>query len=527
MNQPSLGHLVRDLRRAAGLTQEELASRTGLSTRAISDLERGASHTPRSTTLQHLVAGLNLTDRDREHFDAVARAQEANASSAATSTRPRPLEPGRPSAPTGTTALMPLIGRSRERAVLEAHLAGEGPPLLLIAGEPGIGKTRLLQEASALAARLQLNVLRGSVLSPGDADSLDPIADALRHALRGRSPVLLRRDLQGCAALVHILPELTSSDFPGAESAPDGMNPAVTAGAVLRFIANTAGPAGTLLLLDNLHDAAAAGLALLTRVVRSSSDLPVRIVAAYRDGHCTGRDPLSARLASLAHDQLVRHLALSRLSTREAADLLTAGALQRGQTIDPWPARALHDSGGVPFYILAWAEHLELLRRKDADTVPWPIQQSVRYRMDSGPASARPVLEVLGATGGRATYAMLRDLVGLPSEDVQTALDWCLRERLVVEEDQEYAFAYGAIQTAVDADFSPTRRQIIRRRIAALMQNRGRGGLRTRSLDRVLPRTHAPEPYSTPASAREDERAFHIAVLRHAWTAANEGCREE
>ena len=431
---------------------------------------------------------------------------------------------------TGTAALVPLIGRASEQAILEQHLAGEGPPLLLIAGEPGIGKTRLLQEASAQAAGLQLNVLRGSVLSPGDADSLDPIADALRHTLRGRSPVLLRRDLQGCAALVHILPELTASDCMGAESAREAANAEVTANAVLRFIANTASPAGTLLVLDNLHDAGAAGLALLTRVVRSSSDLPIRIIGAYRDGHCKGRDPLSARLAGLAHEQLVRHVALSRLSTREAADLLTAGALQRGQTIDPWPARALHDSGGVPFYVLAWAEHLDLLRRKDADAiVPWPIQQSVRFRMDSGPAAVRPALEVLAAAGGRATYAILGDLIGLPPRDIQTALEWCLRERLVAEEDQEYVFAYGAIRTAVDADLSPTRRQVIRRRMAALMQHRdgGRASLRTRSSRGSVPRTHAPRPNSAPASARDDERAFHIAVLRQARTTADESCRDE
>jgi transcriptional regulator with XRE-family HTH domain len=491
MNQPNLGQLVRDLRRAAGLTQEDLAARAGLSTRAISDLERGVNHSPRQTTVQLLAAALGLSDREREHFDAVARSHAENFANTATVPLAAREWVG-PRLP-GAAASTPLIGRVRELATLEQHLAGEGPPLLLIAGEPGMGKTRVLQEAAALGTRFGFNVLRGTVLSAGDPDSLDPIADALRHALQGRSPVLMRRDLQGCAPLVHILPELGSSGYAGVESAPEGMNPAVAASAVMRFVANTAGPAGTVLTLDNLHDAAAPTLALLVRLVRSSSDLPVRIVAAYRNGHCTGSDPLSSVLGRLAHEQLTRHLELSRLSTREAADLLTAAAIQRGQPIDPWPARALHDSGGVPFYLLAWAEHLDLARQQHAHAaVPWPIQQSVRFRMDAGPASVRHVLEVLAALGGRARHTVLRDVVGLPPQDLQASLEWCSGERLIEEEDQSYAFAYGVVRTAVDSDLNLTRRQAIHRRMAALGQKRT----------------------TSQVSAREDERAYHLAVLR-------------
>ena len=76
MNQPSLGQLLKDLRRAAGLTQEELAVRAQLSTRAISDLERGVNHAPRATTVQLLIGALGLSDREREHLAAAARAHE-------------------------------------------------------------------------------------------------------------------------------------------------------------------------------------------------------------------------------------------------------------------------------------------------------------------------------------------------------------------------------------------------------------------------------------------------------------------
>lgn len=498
--QASLGQLVRDLRRAVGLTQEGLATRAGLSTRAISDLERGANHMPRPATLQLLISALGLSDRERDHFEAVARAHEGHSTISATSASQAAEELRGPWLPRGAATSIPLIGRARERVLLERHLAGEGPPLLLIAGEPGMGKTRLLQEGAALGPGHGLNVLRGTVSSPGDADTLDPIADALRNSLEGRSPVLLRRELQGCTSLVHVLPELGELDHAAPHSAREVHSPVTMTNAVLRFITNTAGRSGTLLTLDNLHDAAAPGLALLARLVRSSSNSSVRIIAAYRGGHTTtGNHPLSALLALLAHERLVRHMALPRLSTREAAELFNAVALQRDQTIDPWPARALRDSGGVPFYIVAWAEHLELLRQQHADTaVPWSIQQSVRFRMDAGPASVRPVLEVLAAFGGRTTLAFLTDLVALPPQEVHAALEWCVRERLVEEDDQAYAFPYGVIQTAVDADLSPSRRQLIRQRMAALGKRRN----------------------SAPGSATDDERAYHIAVLRRGRTAA-------
>src|SRR5690348_7989761 len=106
LNPPNLGQLVRELRRAAGLTQEELAARAGLSTRAISDLERGVNHTPRPTTVQLLVAALGLSDREREHVDAVARAQVETASSDPTSASPS--APERVRAPTAMRGPAPI-----------------------------------------------------------------------------------------------------------------------------------------------------------------------------------------------------------------------------------------------------------------------------------------------------------------------------------------------------------------------------------------------------------------------------------
>jgi transcriptional regulator with XRE-family HTH domain len=125
---PGFGTLLRRYRQAAGLSQEELAERAGLSARTVGDLERGGSHAPRKDTVELLAEALDLGVPER-----AALAEAAQRLSPASSSRPT----------SAGTSSPPLVGRRRELALLERHLGGQGPPVLL-AGEPGIGKTRLL-----------------------------------------------------------------------------------------------------------------------------------------------------------------------------------------------------------------------------------------------------------------------------------------------------------------------------------------------------------------------------------------------
>src|SRR5437763_4107487 len=139
-HQPlAFGDLLRRYREAAGLTQEALAERARLSARAISDLERGVKHTPRHDTVALLAEALRLSTQERTTFTAAARG--AGVSSAGVSSAGRCRVDAAPQ-PSG--ALPPFVGRTRELALLGRHLGGAGPPVLLLAGEPGIGKSRLL-----------------------------------------------------------------------------------------------------------------------------------------------------------------------------------------------------------------------------------------------------------------------------------------------------------------------------------------------------------------------------------------------
>jgi predicted ATPase len=396
----------------------------------------------------------------------------------------------------------PLVGRARERALLEEHLEGHTPPLLVVAGEPGIGKSRLLQEAATLAAAVGLHVLRGASPPLGWASTHDPIAAALRDHLQGRSPVHLRRDLHGCSWLVRLLPELAS----GPLEAPPTLTPdaeqatVLTSRAVLRYLSNVAGPAGTLLVLDDLQQADPAAVDLLGRLVQSAAEVRLRLVAAQREAHITQAPELRSLLARLAHEQLVRHIGLGPLSRDEAARLLAQ--LLAGRPAPSMRQRILDETGGVPFYLAAWAHELRAEPEGAGEDVPWAIRQSVHDRIDALSPAVRPMLEAIVVAGGQAAAALLAAFMARPEEQLLEALEAACGVGLLDEDGQVYRFAYGAVRRVVETDLSPARRLVLERRLGALKRAPFR-----------------PESSSTSNAAGEnaselEEREYHLAVLR-------------
>jgi transcriptional regulator with XRE-family HTH domain len=144
----SFGARLRGLRQAAGLTQEELALRAGLSPNAVSALERGARKRPQPHTVRSLSEALGLSEEGRTALLASvpkrgvpgsSGAQEDSPASPAASVLPRPATP--------------LVGRERELAEVRGLLTQRGIRLLTFTGIGGVGKTRLAVEVAREGAK--------------------------------------------------------------------------------------------------------------------------------------------------------------------------------------------------------------------------------------------------------------------------------------------------------------------------------------------------------------------------------------
>jgi transcriptional regulator with XRE-family HTH domain len=187
-----IGSLIRQCRQAAGLTQEGLAERAGLSVRGLSNLERGLNSVPRRDTPERLIAALDLSAAERALLRAAAQPAQGAA------------PPG--AMPAAGVSRVPLVGRQAVFARLECHLAGEGPPLLLLAGETGIGKTRLVQEIGSWAAAHGFTVLIGAAHRYSAGLPSTPLLEVMRRHLRHQPPAMRRPALDGCAWLRQLLP---------------------------------------------------------------------------------------------------------------------------------------------------------------------------------------------------------------------------------------------------------------------------------------------------------------------------------
>jgi predicted ATPase/transcriptional regulator with XRE-family HTH domain len=303
----AFGCLLKRHRLAANLTQEALAERAGVSVRAISDLERGVNRTPQATTLRLLASALQLSPADRSALATVAH-RAGGASFDLLHERPESQSGG---------DLPPFVGRERELALLARYLEGEGPSLLLVAGEGESGKSRLLWEVARGAVGYGFRVLEGGCHRSG-REAYAPFLEALTTYLQSQPSEQLRRELRGCGWLVRLLPELPADllEPVAPVSAPHEQERRLLFDAVVRFVGHIAGPAGTLLVLDDLHWADADALELLALLARAAGK-PLRMVGAYRESEAQG--PLAILLADLTHEGLASVVRLEPLATSSSA----------------------------------------------------------------------------------------------------------------------------------------------------------------------------------------------------------------
>ena len=453
--QPSrFGLLLRRYRLAAGLTQEELAARANLSVRGISSLERGVRRLPYQHTLQQLAAALDLSADDRAHLLEAGRRITAAA----------PGENG--SVLRRWAASVPsLVNRAAELAAVDRHLDGMGPPVLLAAGEPGIGKSRLLQAAAERAPFYGLTVLQGGCRRHSGQEPYAPFPDVLAQCLAQLPADHKRSALEGCGWLVRLLPELSEmTGTPAVGLLPPEQERRLVFAAVARFLANTAGDAGAVLVLDDLQWSGAGSLDLLASLAESPAQIPIRVVGAYRDTEVTIDHPLARLLAELGERELAHEISLQPLDREAAAAVLRAVLPEQ---VDEATGRTiLERAGGVPFFLVSYAHAVDLAGRH----VPWNVVQSIRQRVAALSNDAQQVLQAAAVAGRVVARSIPVGMLDLPRARVLLGLDEACRARLLIETGREYRFAHDVVREVIEADTGEGWRTILYQRVAQVLE---------------------------------------------------------
>jgi transcriptional regulator with XRE-family HTH domain/tetratricopeptide (TPR) repeat protein len=443
---PTCGQLLQRYRVLAGLTQEELAERAGYSTNYIGKLEQDQRELP-AAAADRLAGVLGLADQDRTALRAARERRQGGQE------LPARL----------------LAGRDAEMAQIRQFLAGAGPPVLLLAGEPGMGKTRLLEEAASRAEAGGWGVARGGCLRRAQ-DAYAPVSGALDDALQRLSAGQRAEALRQAGRVDLLLPELAppSGSGSGEGGAPAGVLPEqqrrLLVSSAVRLRRAVTGPAGTLLVLDDLHWAGPDAVDLLAALLDSAGSPPLRIIGAYRDSETPAR--LDEFVADLARASLVRVLPLEPLTDADARQLLLQLAPEGEQMPAVLPA-IVRRAGGVPFFLVSYAEQVSEGGQDEAPlAVPWTVAQVIGQRVAAMPGPAKELLSVAAVAGQVVPHTLLAQVTSSDDEQVLQAVETALEARLLAEDGADgYRFTHDLIRETVENGLSAARRRRLHRRI--------------------------------------------------------------
>jgi tetratricopeptide (TPR) repeat protein len=311
----------------------------------------------------------------------------------------------------GASDARAFVGRERELAELEAHLAaaaaGHGG-LVLLGGEPGVGKTRLLEELSARARLRGMTALWGRCWEEGGAPPYWPWVQVLRAELRRQSPERLLAEVGVQSDLLSaIIPELATRPGPPAADATAGLDSVHSRFALFDAVAacfrSMASRGPVLLLLDDVHAADRPSLRLLAFLARELRGTPVLVVCAHRDAEVRATPAVAEALAEAARDGVA--LPLSGLPEHDVARFVETRA---GVRASASVVAALHrQTGGNPFFLdevvrLLVAEGRLTARgiaAADRLGVPVRIHDTIERRLAPLSPPCRELLELASVIG--------------------------------------------------------------------------------------------------------------------------------
>ncbi|PRY48967.1 transcriptional regulator [Geodermatophilus tzadiensis] len=396
-----------------------------------------------------------------------------------------PRSPLPPAAGAGAAAPGSLVGRDAHLHVVDRALAGTATGrgrVVLVAGEPGIGKTRLAEEATRRARGSGVTVAWGRSDQDAGAPPFWPWTQVLRALLddgTGGPGV-------DSAELARILPG------PGGGEARDAapvVDPEASrfrlCQAATATLLRLARGRRLLVVLDDLQWADVASLRLLGHLATTLADAPVVVLVTYRDRTLDGGEPLADTLADLARTAPVDRLELTGLAVPDVARVM---ASHLGTDPDDGLVRLVRDrTGGNPFFVLEVLRLLGSGGRPErtageaaslvAQEVPAGVRDVLRRRLGRLPDQIRTVLLVAAVVGQQFDLDVVRAVTGLDDDDALSAVELTVSAGLVVEDPAtvgRFRFAHALVREAIYGEISRARRARLHARVGqALLDRRG------------------------------------------------------
>ncbi len=358
-----------------------------------------------------------------------------------------------------------FVGREEELANLEAAFARarhEGAQCVLVAGEPGIGKSRLAAETSRVLHALGARVLHGRC-----DDELgvpyQPFAEALRHYVEHAPEAELAAHVavQG-NVVARLVPELSRrlTSAPPPPPVDEDTDRYRLFEAVLAMLAAAADQAPLFLVLDDLHWAAKPTLLLLRHLIRSNTHAPIVVFGAYRDNELSWSHPLAELLADLRHSGRVERLLLWGLEP-DAVEAMVKQVERDGRlrADERLAARLSADTDGNPFFIGELLRHFGESSDPEA-SVPESVREVLRQRLARLAPLTQRALSAAAVAGDHFALPVIERTLG-EDGDVLAALEEAVRARLVTESPPTpggFRFAHALVRHALYEDLGRARR---------------------------------------------------------------------